>query len=215
MYYICVCEPLFILNWRMMNRNSFYNTELLSTIAWITLQQTQNEHHSIKIGPHPSSLAVGGVPHPRSGLGYPIPGPDGGGGCVIHPADWGYPTQDQDGGYPIPGLGRGYPILLTGGVPTSKIRTGYPEVPPVQDWIGYPHPRLDGVLPPGLQSDHVLRGGQRASCIHAGGLSCWKGNINIEDTVFPVLSWFECHFPSKFHPNNTKIEIYNITIAAD
>ena len=31
---------------------------------------------------------------------------------------------------------------------------------------------LDGVPPPRQQSEHLLRGGRCASCVHAGGLSC-------------------------------------------
>ena len=73
-------------------------------------------------------------------------------------------------------------------------------VPPVQDWMGYPPmtgwgippsrtewytpcPRLDGYPPPSKtgwgypplhqQSEHLLRGGPCASCVHARGLSCY------------------------------------------
>ena len=56
------------------------------------------------------------------------------------------------GEYPIPGPGRWgrYPIQLIEGGGT-----------PSQVWMGYPP--LD---------EHLLRGGQYASCVHAGGLSC-------------------------------------------
>ena len=78
---------------------------------------------------------------------------------VPHPADGGR-------GYPIPGLGGGTP---------SK------------DWI--PHPVSDGVPPyPGLDgvppirrqqhSEQLLRGGRYASCVHAGGLSCFEIGFN-------------------------------------
>ena len=87
--------------------------------------------------------------------GYPISGLDLGGGN---------PIPGPDGGYLIPGPdGGGYPILLMGGTP-SKIRMGgtWDGVPhsrldgstpldgsyPIQDWMGYPCPRLDGVPPP-------------------------------------------------------------------
>ena len=65
------------------------------------------------------------------------------------------------GGYPIPGLaGGGYPIpgLAGGGVPH----------PQTWDWV----PPLDlgpGTPPP----EHLIRGGRYASCVHAGGLSCF------------------------------------------
>ena len=80
----------------------------------------------------------GGVPHPRSGWGYPIPG-----------LDRGTPSQVQMRvPHPRSGQGGGYPILLTegtpipgmdGGVPhpavqsPSKIRTGGGT--PHQDWM--------------------------------------------------------------------------------
>ena len=78
------------------------------------------------------------------GGGNPISGPDGGGG-VPHPADGG--TH--------PKSGRGYPILLTGRLPPSKIRTG-----------GTPHPRLDGVpLPPHPSSAKRACATRRAVCL--------------------------------------------------
>ena len=104
------------------------------------------------IGGTPSQIWMGvpnlssgwGVPHPRSGLGeYPVPGPDG-----------------------------KYPILRRG-VPLSKIKMGVLQVPhqgldgvylsrldgvpppptAVQDWMGYPSPRLKGVNPPPPSGD--------------------------------------------------------------
>ena len=69
----------------------------------------------------------GGVPHARSGEGYPIPCP---------------------GGYPIPGLGEGVPCPRSGGgVPRprsvgggspSRPGWGVPQVSPCQTWDGVP-----------------------------------------------------------------------------
>ena len=136
-------------------------------------------------GGTPSSFGWGGTPSQVWTGGYPIPGLEEGGTQGTPPArskirmrgvprvppiqDWmGYPpsqVQDQDGGVP--------PTSKTGwGTPSpparSKIRTGGTP----------PRPRLDGVPPPTHQeseqhSEYSLHGGRYASCVHAGGLSCW------------------------------------------
>ena len=126
--------------------------------------------------PHPRSRWRG-VPHPRSGQGVPHPRSRWG---VPHSADGGHPIKDQDvGGYP------GIPPLSKTGWDTPLSRPGME---------GIPHPRLDGVHPPfhqqnGVtppsktgwgtpphhqQSEHLLRDGRCASCVHAGGLYCWR-----------------------------------------
>ena len=71
------------------------------------------------------------------------------------------------GGYPISGLARG-------GTPSQ----GYP---PDQVWMGYP-PRagmgypldLGPGTPPQHSEEHLICGGWYASCVHAGGLSCYS-----------------------------------------
>ena len=86
----------------------------------------------------------------------------------------------------------------------SKIRTG--------DTLGYPtpHPGLDGdtpllkldggTAPPPRQetdqhSEDLLRGGQYASCIHAGGLSCFSFYFAITDPIgircYHVMSYVQ------------------------
>ena len=92
----------------------------------------------------------GGVPHPRSGWGCPHPA-DGGG-------EGGTPIQDQE-------RGRGWSSPSRNGWGTL-IETGW--VTPCLDWMGYtsPHQETD------QHSEHLLRGGRYASCVHAGGLSC-------------------------------------------
>ena len=128
--------------------------------------------------------------------GYPVLGPDGEDPIpgvdrgVPHPADGGYPVPGLDKGeYPVPGLdgGTSSQVRTGGGVPPFKIRMGGS-----QDLMGVappPCPGLDGVHPSpsktgwntplpnqetDQQSEHLLRGGRCASCVHAGGLSCFK-----------------------------------------
>ena len=108
----------------------------------------------------------------------PCPGLDR--GCTP-----GYPcpaqVPGQDGGYP--GV---LPVETWDGIPPVQTWDGVPPPHPDLGW-GSPHPGLDGVKslpvrtgwvhpppPVGRQqhSEHFLRGGRHASCVHAGGLSC-------------------------------------------
>ena len=106
-----------------------------------------------------------GVP-PRPGMGYPPQTWDG-----IPPWTWdGVPPQTWDGSPPGPETGYppwtwdGYPLDLGWGTP-PRPEMGYPAPP--QTW--------DGVPPPDLgHSEHLPRGGRYASCVHAGGLSCYN-----------------------------------------
>ena len=82
-------------------------------------------------------------------------------------------------GYPIPGLGRrGVPHLRSwwGGTPSQVWPGGYP-------------------LQTDQHSEHLLRGGQYASCVHAGGLSCsccsFKRRFRqIEETELQIISCY-------------------------
>ena len=74
------------------------------------------------------------------------------------------------GGYPIqPWTGGGTQSSLGGGVP-QPWSGGYPNLGQGE----YPIPSPEG-YPPARNSKHLLRlrGGRCASCVHAGGLSCW------------------------------------------
>ena len=96
----------------------------------------------------------------------------------------GYRIPSLDRGVPHPRSGQGgVPHPADGGVAPSKIRRrGYHRVPPVQDWMGTPHPRtgwgtphprLDGYPPPptiSKASTCYAAGG--VPHVHAGGLSC-------------------------------------------
>ena len=88
---------------------------------------------------------------------------------------WGV-AKSWPGWYLSPGWGyhiMGYPTARSGwGTPCpSQVRIGYPL--PGQD--GVPSPGQNWGTPPPLQteqqSEHLVRGGQYASCVHAG-LSC-------------------------------------------
>ena len=131
-------------------------------------------------GPDDSIQLTGEYPIP--GLGKGVPHPRWG---VSHPANQGHLIQLIGGSTPSQVQVGGYPIQPTGGEP-----------PPIQDWMGYPppihdwyplHPRMMGYLPPiqdwmgypppsrqetEQHSEHLLRGGRYASCVHAGGLFC-------------------------------------------
>ena len=98
-------------------------------------------------------------------------------------------TYYGTGGYVFslftPGWGRGTPSpshntstgptsFLGGGYPSdwSQVRTGGGGVSPhdegsPQPGMGYPPPRI------GRQMEYLIRRGRYASCVHAGGLSCF------------------------------------------
>ena len=120
--------------------------------------------------PHPRSR-WGGVPHPRSGEGEPIPRSEQGRGIPHSRSRWeGTPSQVWIGGTPFPGQDGGVPHPRSG---WGRGTLGYPF--PNQDWMWY---SLCQGYPPPIQeteqhSEHLLRGGRYASCVHAGGLSCY------------------------------------------
>ena len=110
--------------------------------------------------------------------GVPHPGLDGGGYPRYPPTSrpsWGTPFKM---GYPPPSrhdqgtphLGMGYSCDL-GCIPHHQDLAGVP--PPTLGW-GTPLPDLGWGTPPWTEqhSEHLLRGGRYASCVHAGGLSC-------------------------------------------
>ena len=82
-------------------------------------------------------------------------------------------AQSQPRGYPSPRWGGGVPKSETGGTPLARSGWGTPPPQARSGWVTSP-PRLGwGTPTPSIrqQSEHLLRGGQYASCVHAGGLS--------------------------------------------
>ena len=107
------------------------------------------------MGGTPSQVQTGGVLHPRSGWGGGTPSQVWMGGTLSkirtgrYPpsAEWGTLHPGLDGGT----TGRPPPISRMGYLPSR------PQVPPIQDWMGYPpHPRLDGVPPPPPSAKRAL-----------------------------------------------------------
>ena len=135
----------------------------------------------------------GGVPGPpRGDPGQVPPGGDPGqvpppGGTQVRYPPRGGPRSGTPGG--------------GGGVTGSGTPLGYPgQVPPRGGVTGSGTPRGGGVPGSGTpwgggtrvgqQKEYSLHGGRYASCVHAGGLSCYrpypKGG---EGTVFTVVCW--------------------------
>ena len=117
------------------------------------------------------------------GGGYPIPGL-GEGYHILLMGGGGTSSQVWIGGrYPIPGSGAGVPHSRSGwggGYLIPGLDGGYP-VPGFsgdQGWRTPPPPRTEWVTPPTpnqeteQHSEHLLRGGRYASCVHTGGLCC-------------------------------------------
>ena len=143
------------------------------------------------------STLAGGDPISGLGGGYPIPGLARGGSPSIPGLDGGgggSPSQIWMGwGYPVPGLDwvDTPPPWTWDGVPPN-MGWGTPQtwngVPP-QTWDGYP-PDMGWSTPPKTDqhSEHLLCSGQYASCIHAGGLSCFTFFHKIFLSLF---TWYE------------------------
>ena len=146
-------------------------------------------------GGTPYQVWLGGYPIPGLDRGYPIPGlaPPARSGGGPHPrSDWGvYPPR---------------PTMIGWGTLPSRPSMGYPPsqtwdgVPPITGWgtppsslDGVPQPSMDGVPPPPPQhSEHLLRGGRYASCVHAGGLSCLWCVYNNRQRLMALGSMIMC-----------------------
>ena len=143
------------------------------------------------------SLCGGGIPARSGWWGVPWPGLDGGRypGQVL--VVGGTPTRSGWWGYP------GYPPLAMSGWWGRFL--GYP---PYHDWMGHPPtmtgwgtllPWLNGVPPtmmgyphPHQHNKHFFRGGQYASCVHAGGLSCFHAVFRKKIQIWcwhPLWGW--------------------------
>ena len=115
----------------------------------------------------------------RSGWGgYPIPGLD-------TPPDMGWGTPPRPGmEYPLHQTWDGVPPLDLEWVPSPRPGMGYPPRPgtgyPPRHGMGYP-PETD------QHSEHLLRSGRYASCIHTGGLSCSKKTWGTDSLNFSKI----------------------------
>ena len=147
-------------------------------------------------GAYPTRSKPGGYPAKRGTL----PGPAGGGyparssrGGV--PCHGGYPARSSRGvpcqGGTLPGPARGeYPArgvlcqVQLGGYPTRSSWVGYPAgglLCQVQLGGGYPARSSRGRVPcrggiqvgVGQQKEYSIHGRRYASCVHAGGISCF------------------------------------------
>ena len=93
--------------------------------------------------------------HGAAGVGVP---------CQVQPGGRGYPARSSRGGYP----GRGG--TLAGGVPWQ----GVPWLGGTLAGGGYPG---RGGTQLGQHREYLLHGGRYASCVHAGGLSCFLNDF--------------------------------------
>ena len=137
------------------------------------------------------------TPPPRGGLPGQVPPPGGtlaGGTLVRNPPRGGtlaggVPGQVPPGGVPWPGGTRsGTPSTRSGWGGTLAGGVGVPWPGGYPGWGGYPgqvppppgQVRMGGVpcwgggTQVGQQKEYSLHGGRYASCVHAGGLSCYS-----------------------------------------
>ena len=116
----------------------------------------------------------------------------------------GYPSQVQTGGVPQPSPHGGYPGQVQMGGTPARSDGGAPAR---SDGWGIPQPGLigGGGVPQsgvsrgtGEHMEYLISGDRYASCVHAGGLSCWKV-ICLDRLLF-----FQCYFVEK---NNYKMPV--------
>ena len=113
-----------------------------------------------------------------------------GGGTLPGPAGGGYPARSSRGGYP----GGGYPGQ--GGYPGwgGTLARGVP-------WLGG-YPGWGGTQL-GQHREYLLHGGQYASCVHAGGLSCYLWNEKIKWEQESPPAWTQ----EAYHPPCSKYSL--------
>ena len=118
-------------------------------------------HSSWWGGCRPPSFLMG-VPHP-----FQDPFPEG-----TPSARWVYLPVGTGWGNPPIRTGWGYSPVVTGWgyCPSSLIRTRWSH--PRWDWMGVPLLIRTGW-------GYLIRGGRNASCVHAGGLSCYKAFLSV------------------------------------
>ena len=102
-------------------------------------------------------------PHPKDGEGNSF-------SLFVCPHWGGVPWPGSDGRYPSQVQMGGIPARSKWVNPGQGWGTPHPEVgyPPGQGWVP---PTRDGISPP--PQEYLIRDGWYASCVHAGGLSCF------------------------------------------
>ena len=144
-------------------------------------------------------LDGGGVPHFRSGWGVPHPRSRQGGtpGYPLSRTGWGthlgwVPPHLDLGWGTFLDLGWGMPLSRTGwGTSPPGPGMGYPPPNPPPSRTGWGTLHLGWGNPPPHQeteqhSEHLLSGRRYASCVHAGGLSCFEYTFStMKDFLLP------------------------------
>ena len=143
--------------------HSFYIQELHLYVLLLPAYVVRREGNSFTlfVSPH---LGGGGYPYPimlcnisQNAMGQTR----GGVPCQVQPG--GIPCRG--GGYPVGGTKVGYPPQQ--GTPQPGRGDYQGRVPPQPGQDGGGGTQL------GQQKEHSLHGGRYASCVHAGGLSCY------------------------------------------
>ena len=112
----------------------------------------------------------GGVPHSRSGRGGTQGTP------LLTRSGWGTP----------PDLGQGTPPDLGWGTPLPDLGWG---TPPDLGWGTSPRPGMG--YPPPQHSEHLIRGGRYAFCLHAEGLFFFFSALVVDSDLERLIVFFK------------------------
>ena len=139
------------------------------------------------VGGVPCQVQPGGIPWPGGYPGWGIPYQVQPGGYPAWGVPWvGVPCQVQPGGYP----GWGVPCQIQLGVPClgGTLARG---VPWPEGYPGQGVPWQGGTLLGGTQlgqhREYLLHGGRYASCVHAGGLSCFLYILGMQNNMISLF----------------------------
>ena len=121
-----------------------------------------------------------------------------GGGYSVLPMGWRYPIPGQDWGYPNSGPRWGVPPsqVRRRGTPSQVQDRGGTPISGQDGGVHWSQVRTGGGLPQLEQhSMYLLHGMQYASCVHAGGLSCFVPKLTLSFTrkVANILQYLLLH----------------------